>query len=435
MPDPGHSETGRTHLALAPDWMARPPVRRLMQALAADGADVRFVGGCVRDALAGEDVVDLDVGVPRPPDAVMACLSAAGIKAVPTGLAQGTVTAVLEDQNVEVTSLRRDIETDGRHAVVRFTEDWREDAWRRDFTINALSMTPDGAIFDYCGGMADLETRTVRFVGDPEKRIREDALRILRFYRFVARFGLPGADGLSRRACRDLATLVNSLSRERVSQEIFKTLTARHATDAVNLLTADKVLDLAVAAPWAADGLARMIALEEGLGLPADAGRRLVSLIADPAAVEPAVRSLNPPARTTDRLLAMIQHEPDAAAQWRSGDDGRGEAKRWRAAFYRCGAETWRDATLLACSRQSAARDMLRLQALSAAAAAWQLPTLPVRGADLVARGITGPAVGRGLDFIERWWVANDFSPGRAEALDKLEEAVALVRSLPESGS
>ncbi|MCY4238484.1 MAG: CCA tRNA nucleotidyltransferase [Rhodospirillaceae bacterium] len=435
MLDPGYSETGRTHVVFAPNWMVRAPVRCLMQALAADGADVRFVGGCVRDALVGEDVVDLDVGVPRPPDAVMACLSAAGIKAVPTGLAQGTITAVLEDQDVEVTSLRRDIETDGRHAVVRFTEDWREDARRRDFTINALSMTPDGAIFDYCGGMADLETRTVRFVGDPEKRIREDALRILRFYRFVARFGLSGADALSRRACRDLAALVSNLSRERISQEIFKTLTARHAPDAVNVLTADKILDRAVVAPWAPDRFARMIALEEGLGLPADAGRRLVSLIADAAAVEPAVRSLNSSARTTDRLLAMVQHEPAAAAHWRSGDNGRGEAKRWRAAFYRYGAEAWRDATLLVCSRQSEAGDMLRLRALSEAADVWQLPTLPVRGADLVARGITGPAVGKGLDFIERWWVANDFSPGRAEALDKLEEAVALVRLLPKSGS
>jgi len=429
----GASVTGETAVTLSPDWLARPSVQRLMQVLGADGVDARFVGGCVRDTVIGTDVVDIDIGVPLPPEAVTERLAAAGIKVVPTGLAHGTVTAVLDGEGFEVTSLRQDVETDGRRAVVQYTTDWREDALRRDFTINALSMNSDGAVFDYFGGIADLDARTVRFVGVPEERIREDALRILRFYRFVSRFGLAGADPVSRDSCRGLAALVRDLSRERISQELLKTLTARHAADAVAALIADDVLDQAVVAPWSPDRFTRMIALEEALDLPADAGRRLVALIADPVSVEPAVRSLRPSTKMAERLLAMVQHEPDAATWWQaeSHDDDR----QWRVAFYRHGAERWRDATLLACAGDTGTPDTPRLRALVDAAAAWTPPKLPVRGADLVARGITGPAVGKGLDFIERWWIANDFTPGRAESLDKLEEAVALVRALSENGA
>lgn len=165
-----------------PDWLTQPPLAAVLAAL----PEARIAGGAVRDTLAGRPVADIDLATPRPPDRVMAALNAAGIRTVPTGLAHGTVTAVAGGRGFEITTLRRDVETDGRHAVVAFTDDWRQDAARRDFTLNALSMTPDGAVYDYFGGIADLRAGVVRFVGDPAQRIAEDYLRILRFFRFLA---------------------------------------------------------------------------------------------------------------------------------------------------------------------------------------------------------------------------------------------------------
>ena len=166
--------TGETEVRVLEDWMSGPAVVPVMAALGDGGVDIRFVGGCVRDALLGRPVSDIDIGVPLPPDEAVRRLEAAGLRVVPTGIAHGTVTAVSAGTGFEVTSLRRDVETDGRRAAVAFTTDWREDALRRDFTMNALSLRPDGTVFDYFGGLADLDARCIRFVGDPAERIRED---------------------------------------------------------------------------------------------------------------------------------------------------------------------------------------------------------------------------------------------------------------------
>ncbi|WP_294292275.1 CCA tRNA nucleotidyltransferase, partial [uncultured Sphingomonas sp.] len=217
------------------DWRHRAGLDDLIDALDG-GKNARFVGGAVRDALLGLPVADLDIATRHQPEDVMHALRRAGIKAVPTGLAHGTITAVIESGPVEVTTLRRDISTDGRHAVVAFTDDWREDAARRDFTMNALYADPlTGEVFDYFGGLADLEARHIRFIGDARQRIAEDHLRILRFFRFLARFGdTPDPDGLA--ACTERANDLMALSRERIRDELLKLLVARDAVRVVRLM-------------------------------------------------------------------------------------------------------------------------------------------------------------------------------------------------------
>jgi len=198
---------------LAPQpWMTAPETRAVVAALTADGTEVRFVGGCVRDALLGRPVKDVDIATPDRPQRVMELLARAGIRAIPTGIEHGTVTAVVGRTPFEITTLRRDVETYGRRAKVAFTDDWTADAARRDFTINALSCTPDGRLYDPFGGLADLRAGRVRFVGDPEARIREDVLRLLRFFRFYAHYGAAPPDPAALAACRALAPLLPGLA-------------------------------------------------------------------------------------------------------------------------------------------------------------------------------------------------------------------------------
>ena len=427
---------GATGVRVSEDWMTGPAVAPVIAALGEGGIDVRFVGGCVRDALLGNPVADIDIGVPLPPDEAVRRLEAAGLRVVPTGIAHGTVTAVSDSTGFEVTSLRRDVETDGRRAVVAFTDQWREDALRRDFTINALSLRPDGAVFDYFGGLADLAAPRIRFVGDPHERIREDHLRILRFYRFAAGFGMAAGDPASRAACSAEAGRIETLSRERVGQEFLKTLAGPFAAEAVEAMASDGILEAVADTAWSPARFRSMAALEAALGLPPDPCRRLAALIGDSGRADAVGRSLRLSRKRADRLLAILQLAPDAAPDPPDPDvAAEGSAQRpgrlraVRAAFYRHGAENWRDASLLAAASQDAA-DTAPLHDLVRAAAGWERPVLPVRGADLAARGIAGPAVGTGLKFVERWWIAQDFRPGREAALEKLEEAIALVRGM-----
>ncbi len=443
MPASASSETGATDVRISEAWMAGPAVAPVMAALGEGGVDVRFVGGCVRDALlgspavgspvVGSPVADIDIGVPLPPDEAVRRLEAAGLRAVPTGIAHGTVTAVSAGSGFEVTSLRRDVETDGRRAVVAFTDEWREDALRRDFTINALSLRPDGSVFDYFGGLADLAAPRIRFVGDPEERIREDYLRILRFYRFAARFGIAAGDPASRAACTAHAGRIGKLSRERVGQEFLKTLTAPLAGEAVEAMAADGILAAVADTAWEPARFRRMAALEAELALLPDPVRRLAALVGDAGRADAVGRSLRLSRKQADRLLAILQLAPEAVPDLGVAAEGsaqrRAQSRAMRAAFYRHGAGPWRDASLLAAASRDAG-DAGPLRDLVQAAAGWQRPVLPVRGADLAARGIAGPAVGTGLKFVERWWIAQDFQPGREAALEKLEEAIALVRGM-----
>src|SRR5436305_6706078 len=219
---------GDTHSIAAQPWMTAPQTRAVIEALGNAGIAARFVGGCVRDALLGRPIADIDIATPARPEAVIAALEKARIKAVPTGIEHGTVTAVIDapepPRHFEITSLRRDVETYGRRARVAFDADWAEDAARRDFTINAIYLDPDGTLHDPVGGLADLQAHRVRFVGEPVQRIAEDVLRVLRYYRFEARFGTGAGDAAARAACRAGVSLLPNLSAERVAQELIRLL-------------------------------------------------------------------------------------------------------------------------------------------------------------------------------------------------------------------
>jgi poly(A) polymerase len=377
-------------------WRRREGLARLAEVLGAAQGDARFVGGAVRDTLLGIAVADVDLATRHLPKQVLEALAQAGIKAVPTGLAHGTVTAVLPDGPVEVTTLRRDVSTDGRHAIVDYTDDWREDAGRRDFTMNALYADPlTGEVFDYFGGLGDLAARRVRFIGDPLQRIAEDHLRILRYFRFHARFGdAPDAAGL--RACVARANDLMALSRERIAMELKKLLVASRAIPVVRLM-----LDRGIFAPIipeiAVEGVPRLSRLgeaEAAARIAPDPIRRLAALVPQEAGTADAIgarlKLSNAERKRLGCALAPIdEHTAEGLA-------------------YRRGVENAVDALLLADRPADAAR-----------IARWAPPRLPIGGGALVARGVkAGPDVARLLRGIEAQWIAEGFPPAeRVEAL------------------
>lgn len=383
--------------------LATPAGAALLAALDAATGETRLVGGAVRDALLGLPVKDIDLATRLTPEEVMRRLRAAGLKAVPTGLAHGTVTAVGEGLVAEVTTLRRDVQSFGRHAEVAFTSDWQEDAARRDFTINALyAGLPDGEIHDFTGGRADLAARRVRFIGDPLARIAEDHLRILRFFRFSARYAARlDADGLA--ACVARANDLMALSRERIAMELQGLLLV---ADPVPVLAAmiEGGIWRAVLPELAADGLpalARTIAAEAAAGVAPAWPRRLAALL--------------PPGDT--RLAAEIGARLKLANAVRirlvAAVQPAGPPPRWPAA-YKDGAEAVVDRLLIA-GEAAAAQPLI----------GWQRPKLPASGKDIIARGIApGPEVARRLGAFERAWVAAGF-PADAETVAALLDAAA----------
>ncbi|MGH7036184.1 MAG: CCA tRNA nucleotidyltransferase [Stellaceae bacterium] len=389
-----------------PNWLKRPATRALLAALK---GEARFVGGCVRDALLKRSIGDIDLATPLFPDEVMRRLAAAGIKVVPTGIAHGTVTALVERHPFEITTLRRDVETFGRHANVAFTSHWAEDSRRRDFTMNALYLAADGAIFDYQDGLRDLRRGKVRFVGDPATRIREDVLRVLRFYRFHAWLGRGAADPAARAACRASAPLVSTLSGERVQAELMKLLRAADPASTLALMAEDGVLGKILPATQPLDILRRLVRLERGLQLEPDALRRLGAVIA--ADAEGVARRLKLSNAERDRLLAL-----DGAL------DLAGDAKAQRRLLYRLGREAYIDRVLMTAAASGASR---KVRSLLAAAARWRKPVFPLSGGDVTALGIApGPEIGRLLAVLEDWWEEGDFRASRRASLAELRSRV-----------
>ena len=392
-------------------WMTEPATRRLFAALEQAGIAARFVGGCVRDALLGEEIGDIDIATPARPEEVIAALDQAGIKTVPTGIAHGTVTALVPPRHYEITTLRRDVETYGRRAKVAFDADWVEDASRRDFTINAIYLDPGGAIHDPAGGVADLKTRRVRFVGDATRRIAEDVLRLLRYYRFEARFGTGKGDPAARAACRDAAPLLPKLSAERVAGELLRLLSVVDPVPALRMMQEDGVLAAILPEATRRDRLATLIKIE-----PApDPLRRLAALIDVDAAGAAAL---------ADRLrLSNTQRERLAglAPPWPLDPGGNDRAQR--RALYDLGRERYRDFVLLLAAEGRIATT--RRQKLLALAEQWSPPEFPLTGRDVTALGIPpGPRVGRLLDQLRRWWEEGDFTADREACLRRLKEIV-----------
>ena len=373
-------------------------VRTLLDALAKAGIAARFVGGCVRDWVLERPISDIDVAVNKTPETVMKALEAADIKVVPTGLKHGTVTAIVKSRPFELTTLRRDVETDGRRAIVAFTDDWRTDAERRDFTFNALYAEPDGTIHDYFDGQTDLKAGRVRFIGDPEQRIAEDRLRVLRFFRFHSRFGRPPFDGPSFDACRRNAATVSGLSGERVRKELLRTLDAPGGADPFDAMLEAGVLDHWLPEYAGSAKLRALVAREE----KADALRRLAAILPVDADATAIGKRLKLSTQESVRLQLML--DPANAI----------DATNLRASLYRLGTRLFIDRALL-----DAPGDW---RAALALAGAWTPPELPIGGNDALALGLKpGPKVGALLEAVERWWIAGDFSADEAALRAKLE--------------
>jgi poly(A) polymerase len=402
-----------------PDWMTAPATTAVLDALeAAGGADcARFVGGCVRNALIGRPIADIDVATTLTPQAVVKALRAGGVRAIPTGVEHGTVTAVHQHQPVEVTTLRRDVETDGRRAVVAFTTDWREDAERRDFTLNSLYARRDGSVFDPSGhGVADAHAGRIVFVGDPEQRLREDHLRSLRFFRFLAWYGRGEPDAAAIAAITALKDQVANLAAERISSELLKLLAAEDPRPAVRLMLQTGVLPVILPGPLDLARFEALVGIEAALG-EGDALLRLAALLPDdpPAAVATAGR-LRLSNAQRDRLAAALAPEPSLAPGL--------AAQAVRALIYRQGAQAFGDRARLNWAAAGGG-EAPAWRALLAIGAAWTSPVLPVGGADVVAAGAAkGPKVGETLRALEAWWIAGDFRADRPAALAKLKELI-----------
>jgi tRNA nucleotidyltransferase/poly(A) polymerase len=404
-------------------WLREGALAQLLDVLGRDGEEARVVGGAVRNALLGEPISEFDVATTAVPQEVSRRATAASFKPVPTGIEHGTITVVIAGRPFEVTTLREDVETFGRHATVRFGRDWRADAQRRDFTMNALSVGADGVVHDYVGGLADLNARRVRFIGDAKTRIEEDYLRILRFFRFHAAYGhgLPDAAGLA--ACIAARAGLSQLSRERVRMELLKLLLARHATSALATMAESGLLVSVLGGVPDLAGFENMAKVEAAAGVQADAVQRLGALgarIADDAE------------RLWQRLrLSNVEHERLASMAetwWRISP---ADEKGARALLYRLGPERFVDRVLLAWARSPAtAHDPAWLR-LAALPEHWTTPVFPLKAADFMKRGVPqGPALGAALHEAEAAWIAADF-PADPESIAAIAAAaVAEVRPM-----
>ncbi|HEX5237023.1 MAG TPA: CCA tRNA nucleotidyltransferase [Sphingomicrobium sp.] len=380
-------------------WRSRRGMKRLLAALGAKDGLTRYVGGAVRDDLLDLPVSDVDLATRLEPDEVVRRLEAARIKAVPTGIDHGTVTAVSDGHPYEVTTLRRDVSTDGRRATVAFTSDWEEDAARRDFTINALSADPrTGEVFDYFGGLDDLADRYVRFIGDPLKRIAEDHLRILRYFRFHARFGAGEPDRAALEACTARANDLMALSRERIADELLKLLAFPDPAATVRIMVEHGILK-PVLPEITAERLSELEALigaEESAGVAPEGLRHLAALLPPDASLAESIAvRLRLSNKSRKRLACAVVRDVDATPE---------------ALAYRLGTDCATDRLLLA--RRS--EDAAQLES-------WRAPRLPIGGGVLIARGLPeGPIVARTLKAIENRWVEAGFPRG-----DALEAIIA----------
>lgn len=394
--------------ALLPDasWRHRPGLDALLDALGANQGESRFVGGAVRDGLLGLAVNDLDIATILEPLTVVERLKSAGIKAVPTGIDHGTITAVIHGWPVEITTLRRDVSTDGRRASIAYTNDWREDAARRDFTINALYADPvTHEITDFFGGVADLKARNLRFIGDANARIAEDHLRILRYFRFLARFGRDDPDAEAYAACKAAANSLMALSRERIADELLKLLAVAKPLPSLRLM-----VDGGIFAPVlpeiqhdGLDRLARLTDRETAANIPPSALRRLAALLPpDAAAADLAGARLKLSNKARKRLMAALE-EPAAHLPPRS-------------LAFRIGVESAIDRILL---------DPLAPLTGIASLEGWTPPHLPIGGGALISRGLTpGPDVAKALRQVEEIWVAEAF-PDEARVAEIADQIVS----------
>ena len=397
----------------AQPWMTAPATRTVLKALAAHGIEARFVGGCVRDAVLGRPVRDIDLATPSPPEVVLEAIEASRLKAVPTGLKHGTVTAISGKRPFEITTLRRDVETDGRRARVAFTDDWREDARRRDFTMNALFATPEGEVTDYFGGVADARAGRVRFVGDPATRIAEDYLRLLRFFRFEAHYGHGEHDVAGLAAAIAAAPKLIRISAERVRDELLRLLEAPDPVPTLRLMHRHGVLSGHLRADWTLDCLARLIRIEDGKPDPI---LRLAAMLHETAdQARHMAEDLRLSNAQKDRLIFLAEPPLEITPQ--------SPAEDVDVACYRYGRDHVIDLLYLSAARSGEAESLAKTLKT---VAAWEERHFPVAARDLLPLGATrGPELGQLMRDLELWWIGEGFAPDRKALLEKARTLIA----------
>lgn len=391
------------------DWMTAPQTLAVFAAL----PQARFVGGAVRNALLGLAVTDIDIAVPMPPDLVIARLKDAGIKVIETGIDHGTVTAIVGRRIFEITSLRRDVATDGRHAQVQFTDDWALDAARRDFTINAMYAALNGEVFDYASGRDDLAVGRVRFMGDAATRIAEDYLRVLRLFRFHAWYGKGDLDADGLRACACAKDKLKSLSAERIAKEMLRLLEAPDPVPVLRVMAATGILSVLLPGTLNLARLARLVQIDVREHFAPDAVLRLAALLPDAAAAQAVADAL----KLSNVQRTRLEQALDGAVL-----DAGLPAQQARRLLYRIGAARLRDKVRLAWAGDDHGGGWRLLLDM---AAHWQVPRFALTGADVMQAGVAqGPQVGRILAHIEDWWIGTDFTADEAALRARLDEAV-----------
>jgi poly(A) polymerase len=402
------------HVLDAAPWLRSGPAARVLAVLNGAGEEARVVGGAVRNALLGAPIGDIDIATTALPAEVISRAKAAGIKSVPTGIEHGTVTLVVEARPFEVTTLREDVETYGRKAKVAFGRDWARDAERRDFTINGLSVDAAGVVHDHVGGLSDIAARRVRFIGDPDRRIAEDYLRILRFFRIHASYGSGEPDRAGYLACISGHAGLAALSAERVRREVMKLMIADGAAGAVAAMADGGLLLPIFGGVFYTGPFAAMIAAERALGLQPNAGRRLgalaVAVTEDAKRLSGRLRLTNQETKTLDSM---------GHRWWRLGGMDDATARR---RLYRLGAERYRNRLMLGWARSGDEPDCPRWRELVSLPERWSVPKFPLKAADFIARGIAeGPALGHVLALAEDAWLAADF-PAQQPALEAIAD-------------
>ncbi len=400
-------------------WLSSGPLARLLAVLNRDGEEARAIGGAVRNALLGEPIHEIDIATTALPEEVVHRAQQAHFKPVPTGIDHGTVTVVVDGHPLEVTTLREDVETYGRKARVAFGRDWKRDAERRDFTINALSVSADGTVHDYVGGLDDLAVRRVRFIGDAATRIAEDFLRILRFFRIHAAYGRGEFDQVGLHACIAGREGLKNLSAERVQAELMKLLVAPAASHSLEMMGDAGLLLILLGGVTYRASFDQMVAVEQRLGLAPDATRRLAALaVAIPEDAERLEQKLRLSNKDTSRLDSMAHRW----RRWSSLDEAGARVR-----LYKLGEPRYRDRMMLAFARVGPDIDLERMANLVNLPDRWPPPKFPLKAADFLARGLSpGPAVGTAMAQAENAWIDAGF-PLDPATLDAIAAAAARV--------
>jgi poly(A) polymerase len=404
------------------EWLRSSETRQVMDALSsgASGGEpvARFVGGCVRNGLMNVPVTDIDIATSLAPERVVELIEEAGLKAVPTGIEHGTITAVCEGKPFEITTLRKDVSTDGRRAVVAYTDDWTEDAKRRDFTMNAIFADAAGEIYDPLGGIADLEARRVKFIGDASTRISEDYLRILRFFRIHAVYGQGELDPQGLAACADAKKHLPELSAERVQSELLKLLSAREPVPVLRQMAATGILQMVLPEAQKFDLLDGLAAIDRTQFFTADAVLRLGGLIetdgAETGALADRLRLSN---AQKARLISLRTDQPKVVSYM--------SIREMQRTAYRIGQEALKDRVMLSWAQDPKPSNGIGWRALLEMVNVWERPLLPLSGDDVMLAGVPkGPDVGRVLSEVEDWWVDAGFTDDEFSIAERLKAVV-----------